>query len=838
MKRVIVGVLVATLLLSSWVATAQEVRANMGVVPPPNIISWWPGDENPDVIDNFNDNSLDANLWEIKNFVLEFDNMWTTVDQMSLQERNQRIEIYGTKTNDAPGGQGWYGKALVSKLSVDPTKDFTLEAKVTMAGNFTGSGESDSQGHIGISIDSNNWIYFGPAELSRHGMTNQIFWRKRESGVATQSSINFPLTQGTQYTLKLMWFASTTTMRMFLDSTERFSVSFNPASMSPAKAYLESAARWYGDQLLHYWDDMMLNLDPVAEDFWDGNHGKLMNGAGFMPGKVAQAFCLDGNNDFILVPNSPSLNPTSGITLDAWVFVTGKQSQHRDIISKDGEGFERQYLLTVSDVNRFRPHVGVPSGFRYFDGATTAQLNRWYHVAMTYDRSSLKLYVDGALDGSASFSGDIITTSQPVRIGGGAPSGWPPFHFAGLIDEVEIFNRALSATEIQAIYDAGSAGKWKDKTPPTTTISLDPPNPNGNNGWYTSDVTVTLTADDNAGGSEVKEIRYAINGGVETVVAGALASFVLTTSSTYSITYFAKDNAGNVEATKTQVVKIDQTPPTISGTATTTHNANGWYNADVTVHFDASDALSGIDTVTPDTTIFTEGANQSLTGTATDKAGNSADCTPSGINIDKTPPVITINSPVTKDYLTSESLTFDFSVTDALSGIASSTATLDGNPVASGDNISLAALAGSHTLTVSATDKAGNSSELSVTFSVVMAATADIDPNTLNLKSQSDKNAITAYIELPSGYEVEQIDVATVKLMINEVTIDAQLTPTSVGDHDGDRIADRMVKFNRQAVITALTGKTGDISMIVTGQLTDGRSFTGSDTIKVIAPGK
>jgi len=81
--------------------------------------------------------------------------------------------------------------------------------------------------------------------------------------------------------------------------------------------------------------------------------------------------------------------------------------------------------------------------------------------------------------------------------------------------------------------------------------------------------------------------------------------------------------------------------------------------------------------------------------------------------------------------------------------------------------------------------------------SVVFTAVIDINPDTLNLKSQSDKNAITAYIELPTGYDVGQIKVATVKLTVNEEDIAAQLKPTSVGDYDKDGIADLMVKFDR-----------------------------------------
>jgi hypothetical protein len=131
-------------------------------------------------------------------------------------------------------------------------------------------------------------------------------------------------------------------------------------------------------------------------------------------------------------------------------------------------------------------------------------------------------------------------------------------------------------------------------------------------------------------------------------------------------------------------------------------------------------------------------------------------------------------------------------------------------------------------------------------------ATVDINPNSLNLKSKSDKNAITAYIELPPEAKVSQIDIKTVVLDVNGSMIAAQLRPTSIGDHDRDRIADLMVKFDRQAVIKALLdtklsvrhriarffGWKVDLKLIVNGYLHNGRHFTGQDTIEVILPKK
>jgi hypothetical protein len=188
--------------------------------------------------------------------------------------------------------------------------------------------------------------------------------------------------------------------------------------------------------------------------------------------------------------------------------------------------------------------------------------------------------------------------------------------------------------------------------------------------------------------------------------------------------YRSTDNEGNVEATKSEVIKIDKTPPVITGAPTTPPNSYGWWNTDVIVHFEATDAVSGIAFLTPDVTVSSEGANQSVMGTAVDVAGNTAQFTVTDINIDKTPPVVTIISPLPQTYPNTDSFNVQWTAFDALSGIASENGTLDGVPVSNGQLIELLLLAaGNHTVTVVAVDKADNVTTVSVDFFV----SVDID---------------------------------------------------------------------------------------------------------------
>ena len=133
------------------------------------------------------------------------------------------------------------------------------------------------------------------------------------------------------------------------------------------------------------------------------------------------------------------------------------------------------------------------------------------------------------------------------------------------------------------------------------------------------------------------------------------------------------------------------------------------------------------------------------------------------------------------------------------------------------------------------------SANIQAAASFAIPASVDIDPDTLNPESQG--KFVTAYIELPQEYDVNGIDVSTVGLCLGHVaacpedaSVEAKEHPTAVGDEDGDTVPDLMVKFDRQDLIELLDGETGDVTMTVAGMVSPpGRSFAGSDTVRVIA---
>jgi len=237
----------------------------------------------------------------------------------------------------------------------------------------------------------------------------------------------------------------------------------------------------------------------------------------------------------------------------------------------------------------------------------------------------------------------------------------------------------------------------------TVTVNIDKTNPTvtytGNAGTYTVDQTVAITCAAADGLSGVATTTCAnINGTAHSFGLG-----------THSYSAAATDKAGNVGNGSTSFTVIDTTPPTISGSATPPANGYGWNNTSVTVGFTCSDALSVISSCSSPTTLTGEGAGQSVTGTAKDNAGNTAQ-TKVSVNIDKTNPTVTYTGN-TGSYTVDQTVAITCAAADGLSGVATTTcANINGTAYSFG--------LGTHSYSAAATDKAGNAGNGSASFTV------------------------------------------------------------------------------------------------------------------------
>jgi sugar lactone lactonase YvrE len=208
------------------------------------------------------------------------------------------------------------------------------------------------------------------------------------------------------------------------------------------------------------------SADGHAVDLAGRNDGILQGGTTYAAGKVGQAFSLDGSDDFVRVAHDPSLNPSAGLTIEAWIN-SASTAGARDIVSKWNDN-TRDWSYIFKDHNnsdklRFELSESVHNDLADLAGSTSIRTGTWTHVAATYDTNTVRLYFNGALDASQTVGPNrfIDSSVTDLLIGAVFAGGRISENFAGLIDEVSIYNRALTAAEIQSIYNAGADGKLK-----------------------------------------------------------------------------------------------------------------------------------------------------------------------------------------------------------------------------------------------------------------------------------------------------------------------------------------------------------------------------------------
>jgi hypothetical protein len=193
----------------------------------------------------------------------------------------------------------------------------------------------------------------------------------------------------------------------------------------------------------------------------NGNNGTIA-GATRVTGQVGfgGALSFNGTSSIVNIAHSASLALSSAMTLEAWVNPSANtgvapNDGWRTVIMKERGTGGLAYSLYSNDGNS---NPSRPAGYirnNNADVEATAApalpVGVWTHLAVTYDGTSVRLYVNGVLRSTTSAPGGIAASTSPLRIGGNTVFSSPGTeYFAGLIDEVRVYNRALSAAEITA----------------------------------------------------------------------------------------------------------------------------------------------------------------------------------------------------------------------------------------------------------------------------------------------------------------------------------------------------------------------------------------------------
>ena len=208
-----------------------------------------------------------------------------------------------------------------------------------------------------------------------------------------------------------------------------------------------------------------------ANDFIGNNNGVLLNGGKYAKGEVGNAFNLSGSNQYVNVYSSSSLSVTGQFTIVAWINRSTMGTQQAIVEKYDSSNGGYALRITDSDNLEFYSLDNSYVGGAVV-GTTTIYSNQFYSVVGMWNGSNLVVFVNGNIDGTWNYGNPPQPGSTPLRIGARGDDTQTPF--AGLIDEVQIYNRALSTAEIQAIYQAGTNGMCA----PTPLMFTAPPNYN------------------------------------------------------------------------------------------------------------------------------------------------------------------------------------------------------------------------------------------------------------------------------------------------------------------------------------------------------------------------
>ena len=326
-------------------------------------------------------------------------------------------------------------------------------------------------------------------------------------------------------------------------------------------------------------------FDGNASDMsGNGRHGTVNGGASLgldRQGVAGKAYVFDGVNDYVETSYSSGLNSPS-FSYSLWVSSTVLDANIGSPITSRKAGSlpnpYRGYMLYKTAENTWEAWLGFTSGWAEVTGPNVVA-NQWTHLAVSLDVGSYALFVDGSLAASSTVNDFIANPSQPLRIGAGTTEATPQFFFNGSIDEVRIYNRALSAAEVAALYTL-------ENTPPNRSPVFSESNATFTTAENNSSASFIIGATDPDGdvltyaksGADADKFTLNVNTGEltfnQTPDYEANASAV--GNNTYAVTVTVTDG----EANGTQIVTVNVTDDPVDNPFNPSTGLVAWYPFD------------------------------------------------------------------------------------------------------------------------------------------------------------------------------------------------------------------------------------------------------------------
>ncbi|MDI6858731.1 MAG: sialidase domain-containing protein, partial [Dehalococcoidia bacterium] len=229
------------------------------------------------------------------------------------------------------------------------------------------------------------------------------------------------------------------------------------------------------DGLVGHWTMEEGSGTTVFDSSPPANDGSLYGNATWAPGRVGSyALSLDGSGDYALVPDDSCLDITNAITLAAWVKPAKQDTQNliKKAINSNTNGYELSLASPTSPSGpgkAFFRFNQTSSGDTFRVNSTTQYPhdgNTWLHLAGTYDGATMRIYVNGVLENTVTGPSSIATNNLPLTIG--AQSNGTTYFLLGQIDDVRVYNRALTTEEIQALASVPPPTPTPTEIPPAT----------------------------------------------------------------------------------------------------------------------------------------------------------------------------------------------------------------------------------------------------------------------------------------------------------------------------------------------------------------------------------